>query len=69
MTKINDEQFFTVLQVSKMLGIHKQRIYSAIKEGELDAYLIGNRKSLTRISSSQLKSWMNFGKNDVEEQR
>lgn len=40
----NEIKIYTVEEVAKILGVYKQNIYVAIKEGKLKALKVGNRR-------------------------
>jgi len=40
---IDTDQYITVMQAAKKLGLSRQRTYVLIRQGRLDAYLVAGR--------------------------
>ncbi len=55
MAYMNEEKYYTVDQISKLLQIHWQSVLNYIKRGELDAVRIGRGY---RISASALQHFV-----------
>lgn len=55
MSYMNEDKYYTVDQVSKLLQIHWQSVLNYIKRGELDAVRIGRGY---RISASALQCFV-----------